>query len=106
LDSQKKYKAAERLFEEAKNQTNWYNWQTDTQLGYFYALHLYDLGYATWMKRNPQEAYVLMKNAKKALKQYRGAMKGRADDSWQIQMDKIQQVIDFLEAAGFGKKSK
>jgi len=100
LDSEQRYQEAEVLFAEGREQVNWYNWQRYTALNFYYAQHLYDQGYASWMDRKPQEAYQMMLKAKKSLIQYRGVMKGKVDDTWQFEMDKIQEVIDFLKNAG------
>ena len=106
LDSQRKYQKAESYFVEAKKQTNWYHWQTDTHLNYYYSKHLYEYGYSEWQKRQPERAMKLMQMARLALLQYRGAMKGRVNESWVDQMQQIQEVIDFLENAGIGKSEK
>jgi len=102
-DAQANYIKAESLFEEARKQVNWYHWQKYTALNFYYSQHLYDQGYSIWMKRNPKDAYSLMKKAKQNLLNYRGIMKGEVGLRWQIQMDKIQEVMGFLEQAGEGK---
>ena len=103
LDAQERYDDAELLFQEGKKQVNWYNWQTGTALNYYHGQHLYEYGKKIWYQRKPEEAYQLMKQAKTCLSQYRGVMKGNVDQSWQNQMDQIDEVLRFLKAAGVGK---
>ncbi|MBT8036557.1 MAG: O-antigen ligase family protein [Verrucomicrobiae bacterium] len=105
LDSQKKFAAAEVEFQEAQKLTNWFNWQVDTNLNFYYADHLYERGMSVWLQRKPEEAYQLMKRAKKALLSHPdvSSEKIQKDETWKTQMKKIQEVIDFLEATGIKK---
>ena len=106
LDRQERYSEAEVLFQEGKKQVNWYNWQTDTRLNFYYAQHLYEQGKKLWYQRHPEQALALMEQAKKALIQYRGSMKGEIGRGWQDQMSKIQEVIDFLKQTGVQSADK
>jgi len=103
LDSQKKYIEAEKLFDEARQQGNWYNRQVDTKLNFYYAMHLYEQGRDFWYQRKAKQAYELMKKAKSQLLQHKRMMKNDVEAGYGEQMGKVQGVIDFLENTGVKK---
>ena len=100
LDGQKKYDEAELLFQEGRKQVNWYNWQVDTKLNFYYGKHFYERGKYVWYQRKPEQAYQMMKQAKAQLRQHKAMMKSDVEAGYDEQLAKIQKVIDFLEQTG------
>ena len=100
LDGQKKYDEAELLFQEGRKQVNWYNWQVDTKLNFYYGKHFYERGKYVWLQRKPEQAFEMMKKAKAQLLQHKAMMKSDVEAGYDEQLAKIQKVIDFLEQTG------
>jgi O-antigen ligase/tetratricopeptide (TPR) repeat protein len=100
LDGQKKYAEAELLFQEGREQVNWYNWQVDTKLNFYYGKHFYERGKYVWYQRKPEQAYQMMKKARAQLRQHKAMMKSDVEEGYDEQLAKIQKVIDFLEQTG------
>jgi len=105
LDTQKRFVEAQCLFDEYKNGRDWYWRDSLTGVDYYRGLHLYAWGYAIWQQRKPEKAYGMMLEARQHMHQYRGWKKGKVDASWQDEMKKIQEVVDFLEKAGIKRQS-
>lgn len=100
LDSQKRYREAEKLYMQCKEEMKWGNLEHETQFGFVYSQHLYEYGKSLWFARKPEEAYLLMKEAKIQMLRYKRLSSGELGHPWYAHMADIEEVIVFLEKAG------
>ena len=103
LDDQSSWQEAEVIYELAGKIAGAPSIQKKTRVNFHRARHFYRHGKALWQQRRPEDAYQMMLRAEKHMIQDKKYASIPTDDSWEGQMQQIQEVIRFFKLTGVAK---